>query len=144
MSLHKSGHRMSSGPLRDTADCSPAHIAPLTYPDLADHSAANSAPTMLRQCSGACVQPAVSHGIRPSPVCFNCLGQIVINTWEVEDLVGSTLIIKPRGIDHRRPSDVSAPALSPGGQLVCPVWYPSCPAELVLMASCSWQPIRGC
>ena len=66
-------------PLRDTADCSPADVAPVTYQDLADRSPANFAPTTLR--NSADPSPArVSHGIHPSPIRFNCLGQIVINT----------------------------------------------------------------
>ena len=71
----------------------------------------NDALEFIRPFSGTWVQPAVSHGIRPSPIWFNCLGlgQIVISTWRVEYLFGSTLItaslIEPLGIDHRRPSD---------------------------------------
>ena len=36
-------------PLRDTADCSPADVAPVTYPDLADRSPANFV-TSMEEC----------------------------------------------------------------------------------------------
>ena len=96
--------------LQDTADRSLADVAPVTYRDLADRFPADFAPTMLRNSA----DPSPAHGFNrqcltgsaPLPVWFNCL---VINTWVVEYLVGSTRItvslIEPRGIDHRQPSD---------------------------------------
>ena len=51
--------------LQDTADCSPAAVAPVKCPDLA--SPADFASEFGRPFSGEWVQRAVSHGICPSP-----------------------------------------------------------------------------
>ena len=102
--------------LRDTADCSPADVAPMTYLDLANLSPADFARATLRNSADPsparpfkrqCLTGSVL--IHVELVSLNCLVQIVISTWGVEYLFGSTLItaslIKPRGIDYSRPSN---------------------------------------
>ena len=121
-------------------DCSPAVVALVTYPDLAYPSLADFVCSanasdfnrFNRSFSGTWVQPAVSHGIRPLPIWFHCLSQIVstLCTSLVQPLSQPASSNSGELIADGRLIDVSAPALSTGGQLVRPgaVPFVSCRA----------------
>ena len=76
-------------PLRDTANRSPAEIAPV-WILFRSGFCSGDVSEITRNLSGICIQPAVSPGLRPLPVGFTCiclgficLCRIVVGTWGV-------------------------------------------------------------
>ena len=132
--------------LRDTADCSMANVAPVTYPYIADPSPADFAPVTLRNSA----DPSPAHGFnrqyltgsaqRPSDLIASTRSlsaQVGLSTSLVQTLSQPASSNLEELIAEGPLTDVSAPALSTGGQLMRPARSRSCRAGLVLMAGCS-------
>ena len=124
------GAKCTLAPLRDTADCSPADVSPVTYPDLADRSLANFAPTTLR------------NSVNPSPAYVFKRQCLTGSTHHPSDLITSARLLSTQG--GLRTSWVLPfhipPHRTPGDWLQMELWLMCVPLPFLVC----WVPFVTC